>query len=91
LENAKKIRIHTFIATSEAHIFDKFCKGKYRDLGEGKEFVKNSIKEQIKKLKNKQEEIKNEGREMVIEFSPEDATNTKYDFLLECVRIAIES
>jgi len=66
IKNSKKIRIHTFITTSEAHIIDKFYK-----------WEKNII------LK--------EWKDMVIEFSPEDTTNSKYNFLLKAIRVAIEA
>lgn len=91
LKDTKKIRIHTFIATSEWHIIDKFCKGKWKNLKEWKEFVKKSIEKQVTELKKIQEERKKEWKEMIIEFSPEDATNSKYNFLLECIRIAIKA
>ncbi|MDD5769677.1 MAG: hypothetical protein PHE25_01810, partial [Candidatus Gracilibacteria bacterium] len=50
VKNAKNIRVHTFIATSQADILGKFCKDG-KSLEEGKEFVKASIKNQVSILK----------------------------------------
>ena len=99
-QSLKKSRIHCFIATSNAHIWDKFCNKKnkqtwetenLRSLEEWKDFVKKSIRKTVWILKNEQEKRKKEWKILQIEWSPEDATNTDYPFLLESIRIAIES
>lgn len=94
-KSSQKTRIHTFIATSDAHIYDKFCTDKQgnetRTLEEWKSFVLQSLQTQIQKLKEEQSTRKEQWRDLEIEFSLEDATNTEYSFLLQVVRTAIES
>ncbi len=90
IKKAKKIRIHTFIASSKADIMWKFCKD-WKTYDDWKEFVIKSIKNQLTKLKEIQKQRNTEWKEMEIEFSPEDATNTDFDFLLKSIRTAIKS
>ena len=100
----KKARIHSFIATSDAHILEKFCLKEElwvdwetqlvakRTLEEWQVFVIESIKTSVSRLKKVQTLRRNNyNQDLEIEWSPEDASNTKYDFLLRCVRTAIES
>jgi len=103
-ENLKKARIHTFIATSDAHIWNKFCMKKDKEtwkekevktLEQWKKFVKDSIQYQISKLKeikeDREKKWNKERKTLEIEWSAEDTTNTEYPFLLECVKLAIRS
>ncbi len=96
----KRSRIHCFMPTSEAHILDKFCykvdedsweKFQKKSLIEWKQYILDSIKTTVSRLNEIKKEREITWCEFEIEYSPEDATNSKYNFLLEAVRTAIKS
>ena len=96
-ENA---RIHTFIATPDDHINEKFSKF-WDDINERKKWVLNQIKWEVSKAKKFKDE---HNLNAEIEFSPEAASNnaiddfkvlkfwtTQFEFLIQCIIEAIES
>lgn len=84
LKWAKKTRIHSFIATSDSHINAKFEKF-WKNLEERKLWVKDRVEIEVKRLR---EALWKDGQ---VEFSPEDATNSDFDYLLEIIKTAIKS
>lgn len=97
-ENAQNTRVHCFASTSDSLIIAKHCIGniqpwtdKEPTLEEWREFIKNSIIDNISSLKKEQEKRRKDWKDFEIEFSPEDATGSNYKFLLECVKLAIKS
>lgn len=83
LRGAKKPRIHTFIATSNEQILAKFNGVVWsEDLSKIKNWVLGQISESVEHAASSWFEV---------EWSAEDAMWSDKDFLLECVKCAIES
>jgi len=87
LKAAYKPRIHTFIATSDEHIKTKFQKEE-ETLEEAKERVIGMIEETVSYAAGRKNTA---GKNMEVEWSAEDATNSEKNYLLRACRTAIES
>lgn len=74
IKEAKKPRIHTFIATSDIHI--------ERKLRKNKDEVLKMTEAAVKKAKKYTPDV---------EFSPEDATRSEFNFLCRVIEVALES
>jgi 2-isopropylmalate synthase len=74
IKNAKRPRIHTFIATSEIHMKHK--------LGLKPDEVLESIKNAVHRARGYTDDV---------EFSAEDASRSKLEFIFEVVRTAIRA
>jgi 2-isopropylmalate synthase len=81
LRNGKKVRIHTFIGTSDIHILGKFGDEKYgRSLEDKRKTVLKMATDMVQYAKTFTEDV---------EFSAEDAGRTEIGFLSEIIEAAI--
>jgi 2-isopropylmalate synthase len=83
LRHGKKVRIHTFIGTSDIHIMGKFGDEKYgRSLEEKRKTVLKMSSDMVKLAKSFTEDV---------EYSAEDAGRTDIGYLSEIIEAAIEA
>jgi len=83
LAQARKARIHTFIATSDIHIEAKFENPRYGEtLEEKRETIIRMAVESIHRAKGFTDDV---------EFSAEDAGRTDRDFLFRIIKAAVEA
>ncbi|MGA7304989.1 MAG: 2-isopropylmalate synthase [Rhodothermales bacterium] len=83
LANAKKKRIHTFIATSDIHIASKFDHARYgATIEEKRKTIMRMAVEAVQLARRFTDDV---------EFSTEDAGRTDHGFLCEVIRAAVEA
>ena len=83
LKNANKYRIHTFAGTSDIHIMGKFSNTKYGvNLKEKRETVIKMATDAIEYAKTLTDDV---------EFSPEDAGRSDFNFLCEIIEAVIDA
>lgn len=83
LQGGKRIRIHTFIATSDIHLNSKFADPRYgATLADKRETIKQMAADAIKLARTYTDDV---------EFSAEDAGRTDSEYLAEVVQIAIDA
>jgi 2-isopropylmalate synthase len=83
LKDGKKIRIHTFIGTSDIHILGKFGDDRYgKSLKEKRKTVLKMTQDSVAYAKSFVKDV---------EYSAEDAGRTDMEYLVEVIEAAIEA
>ncbi|NNE68794.1 MAG: 2-isopropylmalate synthase, partial [Rhodothermales bacterium] len=83
LQGGKRVRIHTFIATSDIHLESKFADARYgTTLADKRETIKKMAADAVKLARTYTDDV---------EFSAEDAGRTDSAYLAEVVQMAIDA
>ncbi len=83
LESGKRVRIHTFIATSDIHLLSKFADDRYgKSLAAKRETIKEMAADAVKLARTYTDDV---------EFSAEDAGRTEIDYLVEVAQAAVNA